>query len=431
MAKRKEVNDADREAGEAAGPGVLDAEGGLSRGQGRAAAAAARPQPSTPPRFRLKRTLAPFRASDGSLYLVRGGSAEDFVVTDPQPRDAVLLETLATGFADEGGLARTCEQRGVATEGVAQVLEELERLGLLDREVRSGLDEAERARYDRQLIYFADLAAPGVAAEELQLRLAEAKVAILGCGGLGSWIACGLACAGVGELTLIDDDRVELSNLNRQLLFGEADIGEPKVEAARRALLEHNSRVRVRAEQRSVRGVDDLRETVQRVDLLMAAADRPPFELPRWVNRACLAAGTPYIAAGQFLPLTKIGPTVLPGRTACLECDERRIRREFPLYDELADFRTANPGDAATIGAASGLAGSMLAMEAIHLLSGALQPASLGCALILDLRTMSLDREEIVADPACPACREARRGPGSQAPARVALRTGVRRAPRA
>lgn len=408
MTETKEVRNAHRQAGEAAGPRVLDAEGGLSEGGRRAAEPVARP---TPPgaRYRLKRTLAPFRASDGSLYLVRGGSEEDFVVVDPQPRDLAVLETLAAGFADEAALARACAERGIDPAGIGEAVAGLERMGLLDRQRPDGPGAGEWARYDRQLIYFADLAPPGVAAEEFQAKLAAARVAIVGCGGLGSWVACGLTCAGVGELTLIDYDRVEESNLNRQLLFEEADVGELKVEAARRALLAHNSRVRVKAVEGRVRGPEDLRETVESVDLLVAAADWPPFELPRWINRACLRAGTPYIAAGQFLPLSRIGPTVLPGRTACLECEERQIRREFPLYDELAEFRTANPGDAATIGAAGGLVGSMLAMEAIHLLSGAIEPATVGCALILDIRTMSLSREETTPDPGCPACREAQR----------------------
>jgi bacteriocin biosynthesis cyclodehydratase domain-containing protein len=231
-------------------------------------------------------------------------------------------------------------------------------------------------------------------------------VGIVGTGGLGTWTACGLVCAGLGGLVLIDDDQVEVSNLNRQLLFGEADVGKPKIEAARRALLRHNSGLRVRTVDRRVRGPGGLSDVLDEVDLLIATADWPPYDLPRWINKACLAAGTPYITAGQSLPLSRVGPTVIPGRSACLECEERRHRRTHPLYDELAEFQTANPSDAATVGAACGVVGSMLAMEAIHLLTGAIQPASLDAALVLDLRTMTIVREEVMRDPDCPACGE-------------------------
>lgn len=392
MNQTKEVNDADRQVGEAPGPSVLDAEGGLRWGEG--------------VRFRLKRTLSPFPASDGSLYLIRNGSEEDFVVPDPTPRDLVVLETLAAGFVDQAELSLACERRGLDSEGIERAIADLDAAGLLEwRRRRDPLDPERRERFDRQLIYFADVGRAGIcAAEEAQLRLARSTVVILGCGGLGSWVACGLTCAGVGELVLIDDDRVELSNLNRQLLFGDADVGSAKTATAKRALQAHDSRVGVRTVERRVRGPEDLEDVLEGADLLIATADWPPFELPRWVNRACLRAGVPYLTGGQFLPLSRVGPTVIPGETACLECEERRIRRDFPLYDEMAEFRTANPPTAATVGAACGTVGSMLATEAIHLLSGVVEPASLGAALILDMRTMEISREETQRDPDCPTC---------------------------
>jgi molybdopterin/thiamine biosynthesis adenylyltransferase len=74
------------------------------------------------------------------------------------------------------------------------------------------------------------------------------------------------------------------------------------------------------------------------------------------------------------------------------------------LYDEIAEHRARNPATAATIGAVSGIVGSMLAMEAIHLLTGAIRPASVDTVLILDLKTMSFSAEKIARDARCPAC---------------------------
>ena len=355
--------------------------------------------------YRLKRSIDAFPASDGSLYLLRTGAGEDYVVEDATARDRVILELLGKGYVSEAAIVDELRRRGVDSVGVGDALADLERGAVVERAGGGSLlADRERARYDRQLIYFADLAAAGVMSEELQLRLKRATVVVLGTGGLGSWTACGLACAGVGSLVLIDDDRVELSNLNRQILFGERDVGGLKVEMAKRALHAHNPEIDVRAVVRRVSGPRDLDDLLDGVSLVITVADWPPYDLPRWVNGACVAAGVPHISAGQHLPLNRIGPTVVPGVSACLECEERGIRSEYPLYDELAEFRTAHPVDAATIAPASGIVGSMLAMEAIHLLTGLVKPSSQDAVLMFDLRTLVVTREEFTRDPECPVC---------------------------
>ncbi len=373
---------------------------------GRTETPSGRPPPVPPHRaYRLKRSLEVFPASDGSLYLLRSGTGDDFVLSDPTSEDRALLELLSQGFLSESHLREALGRRGLPTGGIGDCLAKLEELGLLERdEGRDVLSPEQRRRYDRQLIYLSDLAAPGISGETLQRRLAEARVVILGCGGLGSWAACGLACAGVGSLALIDHDRVELSNLNRQLLFTEADVGEPKVEAAARTLAAHNSELELAPVRRRVCGPADLVDVLEGADLLIATADWPPYELQRWVNRACLDAAVPYISAGQFLPLVRVGPMVLPGRSACQQCLERQTRRGFPMYDEVTAAISKKAPRAATLGAASGVVGSMLAMEAIHLLTGASRPASVDTALILDLGTMRLSTERVRRDPACPEC---------------------------
>jgi molybdopterin-synthase adenylyltransferase len=379
--------------------------------------------PLRPASYRLKRSIELFSASDGSLYLLRSGAHDDFVLPEVSQGDRLILQRLSGGFADQAELRQILHQHGLASDELGRSLAQLEQLGLAERSTdESLLSDQQAERYDRQLVYLADLAQPGVPGEQLQRQLLEAQVMLLGCGGLGSWTACGLVCAGVGSLVLVDDDRVELSNLNRQLLFTEADLGGLKVVAAAEALMANNSELKVNPIERRIRGVEDLGELLDGVDLLISTADWPPYQLARWVNQACLPAGVPYLTAGQFPPLIRVGPLVVPGRSACLECLEQQTRHNYPLYDELAHFRAGNPSLAATLGAASGLVGSMLAMESIHLLTEACRPASLDCALVVDLRTMTLTREEITRDPDCPACH-----PGATAPTDSALTDPARR----
>ena len=342
---------------------------------------------------RLKPSVEPFPASDGDLYLLRSDSGEDVVLRQPTPFARGLIDALASGAplpSDPPTAASVAqlEEAGVVARGP------------LDP-AAAGLSDTEALRYDRQLHYFDDQARPGRGAADMQLALRDATVVVLGAGGLGSWTMAGLACAGVGRIVAVDDDTIELSNLNRQVLYRTADIGRRKVDVAAEALCALNPELDVVPLARRVDGIDDARSACAGADFVVCTADSPVHEIGRWVNRACLELGLPHTSAGQFPPRVRIGPTFVPGRTACLECQESAVRRDFPLYDELVEHRKRTAPVAATLGAPSGLIGSLLAMEVIHWIAGISQPATLGRALVFDLRDFSSRFECVEPDPGC------------------------------
>ena len=128
---------------------------------------------------------------------------------------------------------------------VGDLLAQLEELGVVEDAADDDLiSEEVMARFDRQLRYFSDIST-GPTPSQCQSRLEEARVAILGVGGLGGWSALTLACCGIGEMLIVDFDQVELSNLNRQVLYGEPDIGRFKAEAAGERLASFNSRMQI------------------------------------------------------------------------------------------------------------------------------------------------------------------------------------------
>lgn len=411
---REEVSPhAHREDREADRAFAGDPEGHVSGRGDRAAPPAARPSrpDGSPQPVALKRSVEVFEASDGAIYLLRGGGDAEFVVREPTPLDRAVLGLLTRGDTTREDLLERLRARGLSVDGdaVAAELAGLEEAGVLEppRPAEgagpAGLSPEELERFDRQLIYLADLA-PDTPAPVLQARLRVATVVILGCGGLGSWTACGLACAGIGALVLVDDDTVALSNLNRQLLFRESDVGRRKVDAAAEALTAFNPRMEVRPVARRVGSAADVAELVAGASLVVGTADWPPYEISRWINEACVAGGVPFLTAGQSPPTIRVGPLHVPGETACLACQESATRRDFPLYDELVDFRRRRDSTAATLGPASGAIGSILAMEAVHHLTGAVAPATRGAGLVLDLRTLTARLEPVERDPACPVC---------------------------
>jgi molybdopterin/thiamine biosynthesis adenylyltransferase len=272
-------------------------------------------------------------------------------------------------------------------EGVEQAdaaLAQLAGLGLL---LESDGGALPGGRFDRQLAWLEDRFGDGREVAAAQERLASARVGVLGCGGLGTWTAAALACVGVGCLILVDDDTVELSNLNRQILYGAADVGRRKVTVAAEALRRFDPGLALVTRAVRVRSATDAGDAIAGCDFVVEAADWPMYELPRWVDAACRARGIPHITAAQHPPVVRVGPLRIPGRSPCLECVEADARERYPLAGEVAAFRSAHVRPAPTLGPASGVIGTLVATEILHALTGAHPPATLNRSLVFRLDT--------------------------------------------
>jgi molybdopterin/thiamine biosynthesis adenylyltransferase len=171
------------------------------------------------------------------------------------------------------------------------------------------LTKNDLVRYERQILY-SDLGEKG------QEKLKRSHVAVAGLGGLGCAASVYLACAGVGHVTLIDCDRVELSNLNRQILHYEEDIGEKKPFSAARKLAKLNSSIEVTPVFRKI-NTQNAREIIKGANLVIDGMDN--FKTRFIVNRACVAEGIPFIHGGVHGLFGEV-TTILPGRTPCLAC---------------------------------------------------------------------------------------------------------------
>jgi molybdopterin/thiamine biosynthesis adenylyltransferase len=167
----------------------------------------------------------------------------------------------------------------------------------------------EQRRYSRQLL-IRELG------EEGQLRLKKARVVIAGAGGLGSAVAMYLAAAGIGKMRLIDHDQVELSNLNRQILHWERDIGRKKVSSASEKLLQFNSRIEVEAIGETITE-ESVTRLVSGCDLIVDALDNLPTRY--LLNRIAVQAHRPFFH-GAIRGFEGRAMTVIPGESACLAC---------------------------------------------------------------------------------------------------------------
>lgn len=349
-------------------------------------------------RPRLKRTIERIEGPHGDVILMRA-SGEDVRVHSPDAGERLLLAALDGTHTEEELEAR------FGTALVRDTIARMRGLELLeDAEQDRRLPPAERERFDGQLRYLADLATGERSAAEYQERLRDARVAVLGVGGLGGRVAFDLASIGVGELWLIDGDRVETSNLNRQIQYAEPDVGKLKVEAMAARLRAFHSAQRLRVEARRLESEAEIGAFIAGADLVVDAADWPTQDIERWCNAACFAAGIPYITMGHFPPIARVGPLYVPGKTGCFACQESANRRAYPLYDSVVEQRRGRELPAATLGPACGFTAGLLAAEVMHFLTGLVTPPTLGAGYTLDLRTYELARYEVIPEPDCPVC---------------------------
>lgn len=335
---------------------------------------------------------------EGDLFLLRPSAGADIHIEQPDEDGRRLLAAL------DGQRTREELDAEFGEEEVGDLLAQLEELGVIEDAADDDLIAEEVvARFDRQIRYFSDITT-GPTPSQCQERLEGARIAVLGVGGLGGWSALSLSCCGIGEMLLVDFDRVELSNLNRQVLYSEADIGRLKAEAAAERLASFNSRMRVEVLDKRLGSEADIAATIEGYDVVIDAVDWPAHDIERWVNSACFAADIPFVAMSHFPPIARVGPFYVPGRTGCFACQEISYRRSYPLFDTAVDQRRAKPSPAATLGPACALIGGQVALDIMHHLTGLAQPSTFGVGHIYDLRTMELEREPVVPEAECPVC---------------------------
>lgn len=365
-------------------------------------------------RPRIKPEHRAYRTVDGNVRIgsvIYGIGAE---ITDPDGWIWTLTQ-LMDGTRSGPRIAAevaALHPAAVRPETVGAAIGELRQAGYVEdaaAPLPQGLAERDRLRHTRgvALLRWMDLS-PRASPWHAQLRLRRARALVLGVGGTGGAAAQILTAAGVGRLHVVDPDTVELSNLNRQLLYGEADIGHPKSEAAVAALRALNSDVAVTGERREIRGQDALAELIAEggpYDVLVLGADRPP-EIRRWANRVCLAANLPWVEGGYRGPLVTAGVHV-PGRGPCWECQrvgesERRDLRLAPGQDETAASPRMpwNPASAVT----ATLSGTLVAHAALALLTG-IPPMRPGFRYGINLMSLGDPVLQIhPRRPGCPAC---------------------------
>ena len=226
-----------------------------------------------------------------------------------------------------------------------------------------------------------------------QEKLLAGHALIIGAGGLGSPAALYLASAGLGTITLVDDDTVDLTNLQRQILHTTERVGQDKVASGKRTLADINPTIEVVALKERVSG-ERLDELVSKASVVLDCCDN--FATRHAVNRACVANRVPLVSGAAVRFDGQISVFDPRGDTPCYAC----------LFPEDQQFEEVNCGTMGVFAPLVGIIGSMQAAEALKLVAGIGEPLA-GRLLLLDARAMEWSSIRIARNPACGVCGHA------------------------
>ncbi|MCK4742932.1 MAG: molybdopterin-synthase adenylyltransferase MoeB [Sulfuriflexus sp.] len=245
------------------------------------------------------------------------------------------------------------------------------------------MNDDELLRYSRQIML------PQVDVEGQQ-RLADSCVLIIGLGGLGSPVAMYLAAAGVGQLELVDFDKVDITNLQRQILHSTDNIGQAKTESALQRLQQINPLITINIHNEKLEG-EALIAAAKKADVVVDASDN--FATRFAINRACLAAKTPLVSAAAIR---------MEGQISVFQCDDPAMACYQCLYQDTGEEDT-NCTSNGVLAPMVGILGSMQALETLKLLLN-IGESLAGKLMLFDGMTMEWRTMKLRKDSACPAC---------------------------
>ncbi len=248
------------------------------------------------------------------------------------------------------------------------------------------MNDEQLVRYSRHIL----LEEVGIEGQE---KILASHVLIVGAGGLGSPVAYYLASAGVGKMTLVDNDTVDLTNLQRQILHTTERVGIPKAESGKRTIAQINPEVEVVALQERAEGAR-LEELVASASIVLDCTDN--FTTRHAINRACVMHKKPLVSGGAVMFDGQISVYDLRNDSSpCYSC-------LFPEDQEFPDVHSSRVGVFAPL---VGIVGTSQAAEALKLMAGVGQSLQ-GRLLMLDARTMDWSKINFARNPECPVCAQ-------------------------
>jgi len=359
-------------------------------------------------RPKQKSTMRLFRLGD-LLYLGSGGQSAE--IPDPTGAIEYLFQAM-DGKRTIVQLQEIVQQKypAIPGEDIAQAIETFDQAGFLENglfDSQNPLTEYDCARWERNINFLGSFSNLNTNKYELQHRLKTARVALLGLGGLGSHILYDLAALGLQDIRAVEFDKVELSNLNRQILYCEADIGRPKAEIAAERIRAFSPRLQLEVISKRLSSTEDVLAVIRDRDYVLCVADRPKMELIGWVNEACVKQRVTLINGGLDVQ-RGVYYTMIPGSTGCVECWRQQVRQKDPTSSALLEerLRLQIGGENAAFVPLVTLIDGLMISELVRVITQIAPPVAAGRLIEIDFASTEIRQaEEWTRLEQCPVCR--------------------------
>lgn len=343
--------------------------------------------------------------------IIFGTMAERVEIEDANQDICNLIDLLRENYTFE----EICRYSKLNKEEIREVIELLDSFGVLENTDVSQ-ETVNEERYKTNLKYFSFYSRLKTSSYKMQLKLNQATVALFGIGG-SALTALNLVGMGIGKIMLIDYDCIEESNLSRQLLYAEENIGSLKIEVAEKKLKEINRDIEIKTYNMMVTNAEDIDDIVAQADIVINSIDTPPIQAARWVNYACMKNNKILVQGG--LTAHSIVLDVFTRKTGCYDCFLlSSMAKDEDFSDQLKyvtneKFNNFNTSFAPNVSLLSGLISS----EVGRILAGYHKPLIEDKCLSLNLSDLSInyinDHKRVEKCPTCGGLHVNRKEPVS------------------
>lgn len=287
---------------------------------------------------------------------------------------------------------------------LSNFIEFLHNKGILSNTIET--DMKDYKKYRRVIHFIEDYSKSSAHLNEMWKNIRNGRVVIIGLGAVGTWVAVNLVQSGVQNLTLIDNDVVDITNLHRQFGYSETDIGKYKSEVLKNKLIHMNSNLHIEIVPEFLDGNLLNRVDLDNIDLIINCADTPNVDTTSlWVGEYCMDKNIPHIVGGGYnMHLSLVGQTVIPNESACVKCFEIQLKELNKIDPKSVKKLVVKNRKIGSFGPMCAIIASFVGMEALKILTKHIKPANVNRRGEFNVYDMDIKYKEFTRVANCPWC---------------------------